>query len=77
MGAIHDYATQFKDLFLDEAMFNTIALYNNLVTITPPELSTVHYKTEWKPADIKASNLYHPVKGDDKQDAMRLALQSL
>jgi hypothetical protein len=77
LTAIYNYAMLYNDLFMDEALFNTIALHHNLNIINPLELSTVHYKTEWKVVDIKGSNLYHPVKGDDKQTALRLAWQGL
>ena len=59
---INNYACLNNSLFLDEALFNTIAIQNKLNIITPPELSTIHYKKEWDFYEINISNLYHPMK---------------
>jgi hypothetical protein len=59
---INNYAIKYNNLFMDEALFNTIALQNNLNIIKIKELSTIHYRTEWKKHDIDPNNLYHPIK---------------
>lgn len=67
MRLIDRYALKFKCLFLDEALFNTLCLKGNLKNINPVELSTVVYNNEWKLEDIKATNLYHPIKNINTQ----------
>ena len=74
MSNLDNYAKLYNNLFMDEALFNTIALQANLSVITPPELSTIHYNTRWKREQIKPTNLYHPVKSIDEQYAIRALL---
>lgn len=62
LDAIHYYASIFNNLFIDEVLFNTIALRSNLNIITPDELSTIEYRKDWDKDDIKECNLYHPMK---------------
>jgi hypothetical protein len=71
MKAIENYATKHKNLFLDEALFNTIALKNNLNAKMIPELSSIVYRRDWKITEIKKSNLYHPVKCAKQQAKYR------
>jgi len=75
---IKDYALKNKTLFLDEALFSTIALHNNLKIYTPNEFQTV-YENDW--AKMKDNNwdvnkvhgrvnmniFFHPVKNLDDQ----------
>jgi len=57
-----NYRLQNNKLFFHEAMFNTIALQNNLLVETPEELSTIHYRTEWDINNLNLNYLYHPIK---------------
>lgn len=43
LRAIRAYATRFKDLFLDESLFNTLAIKNNLQVKVIPELDSILY----------------------------------
>ena len=62
MKCINNYADKHKNLFVDEVLFNTLALKANLEVITPNELSTITYQKKWQISDIKIENLYHPMK---------------
>ena len=62
LRAIRTYATRFKDLFLDESLFNTLAIKNNLQVKVIPELYSIVYRQDWKLADVDLDKLYHPVK---------------
>lgn len=68
---IDDYATKYNTLFIDEALFNTLSLHNNLKTTAVPEMKTIVYQKDWKTEDIKSTNLYHPVKNINKQYQFR------
>jgi hypothetical protein len=71
MNCIHNYATMYKSLFLDEALFNTLALQNNLTVNTIPELSTIIFRRFWKLEEFEITNLYHPVKNIERQLKLR------
>ena len=62
MNCIQNYANTYNNLFIDEALFNTLALQNNLSIICPSELSSVVYRHNWTKNDIQKENLYHPIK---------------
>lgn len=62
LNCINDYAMKYSNLFLDETLFNTIALHNNLDIKKIDELSTIFYRNDWKKTDINVNNLYHPIK---------------
>lgn len=70
MTSIDDYVKKYNDLFLDEALFNTLALHNKLNVKVIPELSTIVWKRGlmgWGLEDIKTTNLYHPIKDIQQQ----------
>jgi hypothetical protein len=71
MQCINDYAIKNRNLFMDEAFFNTIALHNNLNTKTIDELSTIIYRRDWKKEEINKDNLYHPIKSIKQQYEFR------
>ena len=71
MNCINDYATKYGTLFLDEALFNTLAVQSNLNIITPIELSTIEWRKDWKKNDINPYYLYHPIKDIKVQYAYR------
>lgn len=70
MKSIDDYVKKYNNLFLDEALFNTLALHNKLNVKVIPELSTIVWKRGlmgWGLEDIKTTNLYHPIKDIQQQ----------
>ena len=77
---ISEYADKYYNLFLDEALFNTIALQNNLIIENPTELSTILYVHDldiydWQFKDITfIDHLYHPLKDYSKHCEYREAL---
>jgi len=76
LHAVAVYARRHGQLFLDEALFNTLAMQAQLKVVTPPELSTVVYEREWRLEDLKATHLYHPVKDCYLQASWRSSLSS-
>jgi hypothetical protein len=58
-------------LFLDEALFNTLAFQNNLRVLCIDELSTIEWRKDWNKSDIVDTNLYHPIKSIDIQYSYR------
>ena len=74
LAAIKAYAVKNKTLFLDEALFPTLALHHQLEVATPPELSTILYQVEWRVEQLIPSNLYHPVKDFSEHQRFREAL---
>jgi hypothetical protein len=71
LACINDYAEKYNSLFMDEALFTTLAIHNNLNIITPPELSTIEYWMDWQKTNINTDNMYHPVKDINKQYEFR------
>jgi hypothetical protein len=68
-----------NDLFLDEALFNTLALQNNLDVLTIKELNSIKYKKKWTIKDIKQigiNNLYHRIKDIQKHYSYRKELEN-
>jgi hypothetical protein len=75
---IKEYALKNNTLFLDEAMFSTIAFQNNLNIYTPEELKTI-YENDWVKMDsnnndinkvltnVNKFNFLHPVKNLNDQ----------
>lgn len=62
---VSEFVTQNKFLLFDEALFNTLALQNNLKIINPKELSTIKYSTcdfIITKYNFNRSYLYHPIK---------------
>jgi hypothetical protein len=71
LACINDYAEKYNSLFMDEALFTTLAIHNSLNIITPPELSTIEYWRDWQKTDINTDNMYHPMKDINKQYEFR------
>jgi hypothetical protein len=71
LKCINSYAETHNNLFMDEVLFNTIALQNNLNIIVIEELSNILFRKAWKKKDIKETNLYHPIKDMNKQNEYR------
>jgi hypothetical protein len=74
LASIKSYAQKYNNLFMDEVLFPTLALHNNLEIINPPELDPIVWRNDWKLSDIKCNNLYHPIKDIAVQCAYRAAL---
>ncbi len=74
LAAVSRYAAVHRNLFMDEALFNTLALKEGLVVVTPAELSTIRYRADWTAADIRPTHMYHPVKDMDEQVRFRRGL---
>jgi len=62
LKCIDKYVKKYNNLFMDEALFNTISLKNKLIVNPIIELSTIVWKRDWKQEDINSSYLYHPIK---------------
>lgn len=69
------YAEKHKSLFIDEALFNTIALQNNLNVLAINELVSILYRKNWGMHEIKKTNLYHPFKNIPLQKKYRKKLK--
>jgi hypothetical protein len=67
LNCINVYAKTYNNLFLDEALFNTLAFQNNLRVLCIDELSTIEWRKDWNKSDIVDTNLYHPIKNIDLQ----------
>ena len=71
MIAINDYVLKYNDLFMDEFLFNTIAIQNNLQINAIPELKTIVWKKDWDSSSFVKNNLYHPIKDTKLHDIYR------
>ena len=72
LQCINDYVGKYNNLFMDEALFNTIALHNNLNIVTPKELCTILWRGKLSKCEINENNLYHPVKSMIMQHDYRI-----
>ena len=68
---MYKYVSHFGKLNFIELMIPTIANQNGMVIVTPPELHTVQYRTEWNKDDIDKSKIYHPFKNMNDHLYMR------
>jgi len=71
LNCIKEYANAYNNLFMDEALFNTLAIHNNLNILCIKELSSIHYQKDWKKSEIVDTNLYHPIKNIKTQISYR------
>jgi hypothetical protein len=67
MNSIKEYAIKYNNLFMDEALFNTLAIHNNLEIKTIDELNGIHFQKDWQLNEISKNTLYHPIKNIDQQ----------
>lgn len=74
LNCINEYVLINNNLFVDEALFNTIAVHNNLNVLCINELSSILYRYDWKKEEININNLYHPVKCMEMQREFREGL---
>jgi hypothetical protein len=75
MQSIDAYAKEHNNLFLDEALFNTLAIHSRLDVKCISELKSIVYKRDWKIHDISLNNMYHPVKSIEAQYNFRQYLR--
>ena len=72
INCIKIYNKKFKNLFLDEALFNTLAIHNNLTIVVPIELkNNIVFNRNWKIEEMKKEFIYHPIKSLPKQKYFR------
>lgn len=71
LECIFNYALKYNTLFMDEVMFNTLALHNNLNVKDIEELKTIVWRKKWTKNEININNLYHPVKSIENQYQFR------
>jgi hypothetical protein len=71
INVINNYVSQYKSLFLDEALFNTLSIHNNLEIKTIEELKNMTYNYKWDLSEIEKDKLYHPIKSIEYQYFIR------
>jgi len=72
---INNYAEKNKILFMDEALFNTLALQNNLIIINPEELKYITYRDTFNLDNVTNTKyMYHPIKDIEYQSIIRKKL---
>jgi hypothetical protein len=76
LGCIAKYAKMFNTLFLDEALFNTIAIHNGLSIRAIEELSKLEFNKRWNINDFSYKYLYHPIKNIQDQIFIRKHLEN-
>lgn len=62
LGCIANYAKLYNTLFLDEALFTTLAIHNKLHIDTIDELSKLEFNAIWPLDQISDKYLFHPIK---------------
>ena len=62
LDKISIYAKTNNRLFMDEALFNTIAMHYKLNIINPEELKYITFSDTFDIETINENNLYHPIK---------------
>ena len=75
LKVIDNYAKENNNLFLDEALFNTLSLKNNLEIKVLPELILHCTNIEWKVQEMNKKTLYHPIKSIETQEEYRKYIQ--
>jgi hypothetical protein len=75
LGCIAKYAKTFNTLFLDEALFNTIAIHNGLAIRAIEELSKLEFNKRWNINEFSEKYLYHPIKNIQDQIFIRKHLE--
>jgi len=86
LNHIDIFASKHKTLIMDELLYLTLAVHNNLSIVNPIELSTIVYRSKplpdsvpvsdvfyWNLNDIREDYLFHPMKDFTLQHKLRLA----
>lgn len=76
MKCIDAHGSKNGGLFIDEALFNTLALQNQLTTITPEEFSSIQWEEPSIQSNIQVNKIqhhkfYHPIKSMNIQEKHR------
>lgn len=71
LSCIANYAKTYSTLFLDEALFNTLAIHNRLSIHKIGELSKLEYDKKWNINEISDKYIYHPIKSFQDQQFLR------
>jgi len=71
LQCINEYAKKNKNLFMCEALFNTICIHNKLELVEVEELSTITWNHHWKHSEVNKTHLFHPVKSIPQQYQFR------
>ena len=74
LSHLNEYVKQNHKLFFIEAMFPSIAHYNDLVYDMPGEFSQLHWRKDWITSDIDKTQFFHPVKNMEQQSEFRSLL---
>jgi len=84
LKCIDSFAIMHKTLIIDEILYPTISLHNNLLIVNPVELSSIVYNTDfkttdkitnylyWRYDDIRPDYLFHPIKNLKLQNELRI-----
>lgn len=68
---VGEYVKQRGELFFIEIMFNTLAHQKGLKLANPPEMSNIHWLTEWDRDTVDPTKIYHPFKKMEDHVYMR------
>lgn len=71
LSTIEEYVLKYNSLFLDEAMFTTLAAHSKLKVSCPNELKNITFNEKWTLNNVEEGYLYHPVKDMKKQQEFR------
>jgi hypothetical protein len=71
LSVINNYATIHNTLFLDEAIFHTLTLQNNLKMVKCIYLEYITYKDKFDITKLKSTHLYHPMKNIELHQSYR------
>lgn len=73
---IANYAKLYRTLFLDEALFTTLAIHNRLSIGNIDELSKLEFNKVWPLDEISNKYFYHPIKNFQDHIFLRRHLHS-
>lgn len=78
LKAINEYAEQNNTLFMDEALFNTLATHHGLKICLVKELEHINWRLQKELCikdDVQLTHLYHPVKTVQVHELLRQRLR--
>lgn len=75
LNQLNNYVTINRRLFMDEILFATMAMHNNLSAAIVPELKEMAYRKDFIYNDVQdLTRLYHPIKNQQQQLDYRMRL---